>query len=157
MAVMRIVIALICVLFLAGSVQAQADKAGPCGLVTKAEVQEAAGAAVSDGAVNPRNKAVCDFKAGAAGVINITLTPKAAADSADRTVAELKKRGIQAEVVKGFGDSAYASSPGYGMQQLGAYKGSSHVIVTVMLMAAPEAKAKAATQAIMRKALTRVP
>ncbi len=159
MAVMRIAIALMCVPFLLVPVSAQSQKAGvsPCSVVTKAEVQEAVGAQVSEGAINPHNKAVCDFKAGDSGTISILLTPRTAADKAERTVAELKKRGIQAEVVQGFGESAYASSPGYGMQQLGAFKGSSQVIVTVMLFGKPEAKVKAIGQAIMRKALVRVP
>jgi hypothetical protein len=85
------------------------------------------------------------------------LTTKAPADSAERTVAELKKRKMSAEVTPGFGDSAYASSPGYGMQQLGVYKGSNHVIAAVLVFGAPEAKSKAIAQAVMRKALARLP
>ncbi|MCX6627780.1 MAG: hypothetical protein NTW28_09150, partial [Candidatus Solibacter sp.] len=109
-------------------------------------------------AVNANNKSVCDFKVGDAGsIVNIMLTSKSAADSAEKTVAELKKGKISAEVTPGFGDSAYSSSPGYGMQQLGVYKGSKHVIVTVLLLGAPDAKSKTAAQAIMRKALPRVP
>jgi hypothetical protein len=59
-------------------------------------------------------------------------------------------------VVAGIGDSAYSSNPGYGMQQLGAYKESKHVVVTVFIMGAPEAKAKAIAEKVMRKALTRL-
>jgi len=129
----------------------------PCALVNRAEVQEAAGGSVSDGVLNQNNKVVCDFKAGDAGVVSVMLTAKSPGDTAEKTVAELKKRKINGEVVSGFGDSAYASSPGYGMQQLGVYKGAHHVIVTVMLFGEPEAKSKAVTQKVMRKALTRVP
>jgi hypothetical protein len=43
------------------------------------------------------------------------------------------------------------------MQQLGVYKGSNQVIVTVLLMGSPEAKSKTVAQAVMRKALVRVP
>jgi hypothetical protein len=143
-----------------GAAMAQAPKAGlsPCALLTKAEVQEAAGTPVSEGALNTTNKSICDFKAGDTGSsISIMLTSKAAADSAEKVVAELKKGKIGAEVISGFGDGAYASSPGYGMQQLGVYKGSNHVIVTVLLLGAPEAKSKTVAQAVMRKALARVP
>jgi hypothetical protein len=139
---------------------AQAPKPGPspCALLTKAEVQEAAGAPVSEGAHNTTNKSVCDFKVGDMGsTVSIMLTGKAAADSAEKTVAALKKQGISAEATPGLGDSAYASSPGYGMQQLGVYKGSNQVIVTVLLMGSPEAKSKTVAQAVMRKALVRVP
>jgi hypothetical protein len=157
--IMRIFTALLCTSVFLGPVAAQAQKPGlsPCSLVTKAEVQEAAGATISEGVVNALNKSVCDFKVGDTGsAINVMLTAKAAADSAEKTVAELKKRKISAEVTPGFGDSAYASSPGYGMQQLGVYKGSNQVIVTVLLLGAPEARSKTIAQAIMRKALTRV-
>lgn len=129
----------------------------PCSLVTRAEVQEAAGVSVSEGTLNSMNKLVCEYKAGAAGsMISVLLTAKSPADSAEKTVAELQKRRIQASVVAGVGAGAYESSPGYGMQQLGAYQGSKHVVVTVLLMGTPEAKAKAAALAVMKKALTRV-
>jgi hypothetical protein len=152
---MRILIALLCGVAL---VQA-APGVSPCSLVTKAEVQSAVGGAtVSEGSLNPHNKMVCDFKIGASGSnLNVMLAPAAPGDNAARTAAELKKRRINAETVAGFGDSAYTSSPGYGMQQLGVYKGSHHVIVTVMLFGSPDAKVKGVAQAVMRKALARVP
>ncbi len=156
---MRALILASLVSFVLGSAAAQTAKPAlsPCALATKAEVQEAVGSPVSEGAVNATNKSVCDFKAGDMGsAVGIMLTAKAPADSAAKTVAELKKRKIAAEEVQGLGDGAYRSSPGYGMQQLGAYKGGSHVIVTVMLMGAPEAKSKAVAEAVMRKALGRV-
>ena len=129
----------------------------PCALLTKAEVQEAAGAAVSDGVVDPRNKLICNFKIGDTGSsISVLLTTKGPGDSAEKTVAELNKRKMSGAVAAGIGDSAYFSSPGYGMQQLGAYKGSRHVVVTVFIMGTPEAKAKAIAEKVMRKALTRL-
>ncbi|MBE0658945.1 MAG: hypothetical protein IH602_14730 [Bryobacteraceae bacterium] len=129
----------------------------PCSLVTRAEVQEAAGIQVSEGVPNAINKLVCDYKSATPGsIVSVLLTAKAPADSAERTVAELNKRKLAAVVVPGLGDSAYSSSPGYGMQQLGAYKGSKHVVVTILLMGAPEAKSKTATTAVMKKALTRL-
>ncbi len=128
----------------------------PCALATKAEVQAAVGGTVSDGVVNKLNKQVCDFKLSQPGsVLNVTLSAKSPADNAQRTVTELTKRNIKAEVAQGFGESAYRSSPGYGMQQLGAYKGSSHVIVTALLMGVPEAKVKAALELVMKAALSR--
>ncbi len=156
---MRLLTALFCMSFFLGLALAQPSKPGlsPCALLTKAEVQEAVGAPVSEAALNMTNKSVCDFKVGDAGSVSIMLTAKGPADSAAKTVAELKKRNISGEVVPGLGDSAYASSPGYGMQQLGAYKGSHQVIATVLLFGSPEAKSKAVAQAVMRKALARVP
>ena len=156
---MRLSTALVCVSVFLGSAAAQPLKPGPspCALVTKAEVQAAVGAPVSEGAIHTTNKSVCDFKVGDAGsVVSIMLTAKGPADTAETMVAGLKKQKISAEVASGFGDSAYASSPGYGMQQLGVYKGSNHVIVTVLLFGAPEAKSKTVAQAVMRKALARL-
>ena len=134
------------------------SKQGPCALLTKADVQEAVGAAVSEGVINTTNASVCDFNVGDTGsVVSIMLTAKAPGDSAQKTVAELKKQSIKGEVIPGFGNGAYAASPGYGMQQLGVYKESHHVIVTVFLLGAPETKSKTVAQAVMRKALARVP
>lgn len=154
---MRIPAVFLLVTTLPGSALAGTPATGPCSLLTKADVQEAAGTLVSEGAVNSINRAVCDFKVDEFGsAVSVMLTGKGPADSAEKTVAELKKQKIAAHVVSGFGDSAYASSPGYGMQQLGVYKGSSHVIVTVMLMGVPEAKSKTIVEAVMNKALVRV-
>ncbi len=133
------------------------QKSDPCGLVTKAEVSEALGKAVADGKPNSVNKSVCDFTSGELGTsVGIMLVDKSPADTADKTVAELKKRKMEAAVVPGLGDGAYNSSPGYGMQQLGVYKGTKHVIVTVMIPGAPPAKSKAVAEQVMRKALARL-
>ena len=144
---------------LSGFAGAQPAKPGltPCALVTKAEVQEAAGVAVSDGAADPINKSICNFKIGDTGsAVTVLLTDKGPGDSAEKMVAELKKRKMSGAVAAGIGDSAYTSSPGYGMQQLGAYKGSRHVVVTVFIMGTPESKAKTIAEKVMRKALTRL-
>jgi len=157
---MKLVAALLCVSACSGLALAQAPKVGlsPCLLLTKADVKEAAGLAVGDGAINAHNKAVCDYvPADGSGVMNVSVTPKGPGEGGQKMVDELKKRNIKAEVVAGLGDSAYASSAGFGMQQVGVFKGNYQVIVTVMLMSAPEAKAKAAAMALVKKALTKVP
>lgn len=129
----------------------------PCTLVTTDELKEAVGADVTGGTVNPNNKSVCDYKVGTMGsILNISLTRKGAADSAKKMVDELQKRKIKSELVNGLGDGAYASSPGYGMQQLGVYKGHQHIIVTGLLAGTPELKVKAILEKVMRKAITRL-
>ncbi len=157
---MRFLTALFCVTVFLGPATAQSSKPGlsPCALLTKAEVQEAVGSPVSEGAINTTQKSICDFKVGDAGSgVSIMLVAKGPGDTAEKMVAGLKKQKISAEVTSGFGDSAYVSSPGYGMQQLGVYKGSNHVIVTVLVFGAPEAKSKTVAQEVMRKALARLP
>lgn len=154
---MRIPATLFLMSILLGSAPAGTPTSSPCSLLTKAEVQEAVGTPVSEGEVNKINRTVCDFKVDELGsAVSVLLTGKTPGDSPEKTVAELKKRKIAGQVVAGFGDGAYTSSPGYGMQQLGVYKGSSHVVVTVLLMGAPETKSKSVAEAVMRKALVRV-
>jgi hypothetical protein len=155
---MRLLPFVLCASVFLGSAVAQSTTpgSGPCALLTQAEVQQAVGTAVSNGVINSTNKAICDFLVGSSGsLVSLSLTPRSPADSADKTIAELKKHRIIATPVAGLGDGAYASSPGFGMQQIGAYKGTSHVIVTVLLFGAPEAKSKAVAKAIMQKALAR--
>ena len=76
-----------------------------------------------------------------------------AVDTAERTVSDLQKRKILAGAVTKIGDGAYSTSRRYGMQQLGAYRGSSHIVVTVFILGTPEAEAKAAAGKVMKKAL----
>jgi hypothetical protein len=132
-------------------------KSDPCAVVTKAEVQEAVGKPIADGKRNTTNPAVCDYVVeNSAALLNFMLVDKAPGDSAEKVVAEMKKRKIATEIVPGLGDGAYSSDPGYGMRLLGVYKGSKHAIVTVMLPGVPAAKAKAIAEQVMRKALARL-
>jgi len=148
---------LACLILACASVGAAYAAQSPCSLLTAAEVQAATGVKDAAGAPNKTNAAVCDYVLGATGaVLNVTLTAKGPQDSPEKMVSELAKRKIKAEVVKGIGDGGYWSSPGYGMQQMGAYRGSSHVIVTVLLMGQPEAKAKGVADTLLRKAVARV-
>ncbi len=152
---MRLAVSLLCTFFAALAALAQTP--APCGVVTKAEVSEAVGAAVQDGVPNKTNSRVCDFKVGTSGSsVSILLTSKTAADSAARTVEALKKNGMKAEVVDGLGEGAYWSSPGYGMQQIGAFKGGTHAVVTVLILGGADAKSKEIAQKVMRKALARL-
>jgi hypothetical protein len=154
---MRLLQISICIPVLCLAAMAQAKLPGPCSLLTAADIQQVAGGTVSEGTPNKLNPSVCDYKMAAGSILNVTVTAKGPADSAEKMVSELKKRSIAAEIVAGIGDSSYASAPGYGMQQAGAYKGSNHVIVTMLLAGAPEAKAKAMAQTLLKKAIAKLP
>jgi hypothetical protein len=150
----RSYVVLVCCLLIFAAV---AGAQSPCALLSKAELQEAAGLTVSDGALNSINKAICEYKAGTSGsMISVTLTAKGPADTPDKVVAELNKRKMPAQTVGGIGDGAYAASAGYGMQQLGAFKGMKHVVVTVLIFGAPEAKSKAIADKVARKAVSKL-
>jgi hypothetical protein len=134
-----------------------AEAQSPCALLTKAEVQDAVGVAVSDGVINTTNKAICDYKVGSGGsLLNLSVTPRGPADTAEKMVAELNKRKMPAQLLPGVGDGAYTSSAGYGMQQVGAYKGGKHVIATVLIFGSPEAKSKAIAEKLVRKAVSKL-
>jgi hypothetical protein len=149
--------ALVALLGVAIAAAAQ-TKSDPCSLVTRAEVQEAVGRAVADGKRNAINPAICDFATGnMSASVSIMLVDKAPGDSAEKVVAEMKKRKVATEIIPGLGDGAYTTDAGYGMRLLGVYKGSKHAVVTVMLPDAPGAKAKAIAEQVMRKALARLP
>lgn len=93
--------ALLCLLPIAAAAQTQPS---PCSLVTRAEVQEAAGVPVKDGSINQTNKLICDYMAGDTGsMISVMLTAKGPADSAGKTAAELTKRKVTSAVVPGYG------------------------------------------------------
>jgi hypothetical protein len=146
-----------CIPALCVAAMAQPKPPVPCSLLTAADIQQAAGGSVSEGMPDKLNALVCDYKMAAGSILNVTVTAKGPADSAEKMVSELKKRKIPAEVAAGIGDSSYASAPGYGIQQAGAYKGSNHVIVTLLLAGTPEAKAKTTAQMLLKKALTKLP
>ena len=73
---MRPLTALLCTSVFLGSAAAQPPKsaASPCALLTKAEVLQAVGSPVFDGALNATNKSICDFKVGATG--SLVLRPR---------------------------------------------------------------------------------
>lgn len=155
---MRALNSLFCAVLCLGMAGATLATAAPgaCGLLTQAEIKEVVGKAASPGTIAPENKALCSYTLDGGSMFNITLTAKSALDSPERAVTEFKKHKMPAEVVTGIGDGGYATSPGLGMQQLGVYKGSNHVIVTLLVMGAPEAKVKAMNQALMKKALSKL-
>ena len=156
-ATMRLFQITFCIPALCLAAMAQTKPPAPCSLLTAAEIQQITGGAVTEATPNKLNPSVCDYQMAGGSILNVTVTAKGPADSAEKMVSELKKRNIKAEVVAGIGDGSYASAPGYGMQQSGAYKGSSHVIVTVLMAGTPEAKAKTTAQTLLKKAPTKVP
>jgi hypothetical protein len=58
--------------------------------------------------------------------------------------------------VKGIGDRAFFTSPGYGMVQLNTFKGSYYAIITLMVPGASPEKVKAAAEQLMKKALLKL-
>jgi len=131
-------------------------KPDSCALVTKAEIQEAVGGTVADGAPNTGNSAMCDYKVGDYGAISFWRRQAGPDDTADKMMAELKKRNIEFAEAKGIGDRSLFVSPGYGMVSLNTFKGTSYIILTALIPGAAEPKTKAICEKLMQKALTRL-
>jgi len=136
--------------------QATAGRVDTCRLVTKAEVQLAVGLPVADPKPNASNPALCDFKVGDYGVVGFAVQPNRPGETPDRIMSELAKRKIQPVEVKGIGDRAFFTSPGYGMVQLNTFKGSNYAIITLMVPGASQEKVKAAAEQLMKKALLKL-
>ena len=136
--------------------QVTAGRVDTCKLVTKAEVQLAVGLPVADPKPNASNPALCDFKVGDYGVVGFAVQPNRPGETPDRIMSELAKRKIQPVEVKGIGDRAFFTSPGYGMVQLNTFKGPNYAIITLMVPGASPEKVKAAAEQLMKKALLKL-
>jgi hypothetical protein len=133
-----------------------AKKLDPCALVSKADVQLVVGQNVDGPTPNKSNAAVCDFKVGDAGALGFAAQQQRPGETPDVTMAGLKKMNIPVTEAKGIGDRAFFASPGYGMTQLNAYKGSNYIIITLLIPGAPEAKQKAVAEKLMQLALSKL-
>ncbi len=136
--------------------QPAAGKLDPCALVTKADIQQAAGASVTDGKLNANNKEVCEYQVGSGGIVNFVIRKGGIGENADKMMSELAKRKIATTETKGVGDRAFFASMGYGMVQLNAFKGAHYLIVTALLPMSGEPKTKAFCEELARKALAKL-
>jgi hypothetical protein len=135
---------------------AGAKKLDPCALVSKADVQQVVGQSVAGPTPNKSNAAVCDFKVGDLGALGFAAQQQRPGETPDATMAALKKMSMPVTEAKGIGDRAFFASPGYGMTQLNAYKGSNYIIITLLIPGTAEAKQKAVAEALMLKALSKL-
>jgi hypothetical protein len=148
------------VLFLAAVALAQPARLDPCGLLTHAEIKAALGMEVSKPAINtkmnPAGGTLCEFTAGEIGAGGIILRTMGSSETVQKVIAELQANKIKTADAAGFGAGAFFSFGDYGVVQLNAFKGSTHVIVQLMLMASPQEQVKAALGKLMSAVLPRV-
>lgn len=161
----RLALAALLPLFLAGVVLARqtgtgVQKIDPCALLTKAEIQEALGQDVQDGKLNTTaNAAVgtpCEYVVGSYGAFSLLVKPVGPGETADRTLAELKKMNMKTADAPSVGDRSFFAFPGYGMVQLNTFKGTHYIIMTLLVPGASEEDQKAPAEKLMRKVLTRL-
>lgn len=130
----------------------------PCSLLSKAEIQTIVGTTVSDGKLNSANVStgpVCEYKVGGMGVLNLFVRQGNAADSPDKMLAELKKRDVKTNEIKGIGDRSFTAEMGFGMLQLNTFKGSTYYIITLLIPGAPLEKESEVAQKLMQKVVGR--
>ena len=136
------------------------QKIDPCSLLTKAQIQTAVGQNVSDGKpnanANPAVGAPCQYVIGDYGAFSILVKSVGPGETADKTMAELKKMKMAVSDAPGVGDHSFFSSPGYGMLQLNTFKGSWYLIITMLVPGATDAAQKTAAETLMREALTKI-
>jgi hypothetical protein len=139
---------------------AQTPTLDPCGLVTKAEVKAALGMDVGALKINTTMGAaagrLCDFQVGDAGAGGILLRTLPAVETPQKIRTESEKAKIATSDAQGFGPGAFYAVAGYGIIQLNAFKGSTHVIVQLMLMTKPPDQVKAALAKLMTAVLPKV-
>jgi hypothetical protein len=129
----------------------------PCALINKADVKEASGKDVSDGKLTPNSGGpICEFKVGDLGAFSLLVRQAGLGETPDKIVQELKKRKIDATEAPGIGDRSFFTSPGYGMIQLNTFKGSTYLIVTLLIPGTPEAAERTVAEKAMRKALSKL-
>jgi len=130
--------------------------ASPCALLNKAAVEQAVGQSIGDPKPNAHNASVCDIKVGGFGTLGLMRQQQRPGETPDKIMAELKKRNIPVTEAPGIGDRSFFASPGYGMTQLNTFKGSSYLIITLMIPGGNEAKQKAIAEKVMKAVLTKL-
>jgi hypothetical protein len=156
--VLMVMAAVLCFIGMAAAQGAQ--KIDPRSLLTKAQIQAAVGQNVSDGKLNananPAVGAPCQYVIGDYGAFSILVKAVGPGETADKTMAELKKMKMAVSDAPGIGDRSFFSSPGYGMLQLNTFKGSWYLIITMLVPGATDAAQKTAAEKLMREALTKI-
>jgi hypothetical protein len=147
-------------LLLAAAASAQPAKLDPCGLVTQAEVKAALGMDVGALKINTTMGAaagtLCDFQVGEIGAGGILLRTLSAVETPQKIRSESEKAKIATSDATGFGPGAFYAVGNYGVVQLNAFKGSTHVMVQLMLMTSPQDKVKLALAKLMTVVLPKV-
>jgi hypothetical protein len=135
---------------------ASLDRAAPCTLLSRAEVEQVLGRPVAEPAPNPGNAAICDFDIGDDGAIGITTQNLGAAHTPERMIAEFEQRNIGVTETTGIGDRSFFASHGYGLTSLNTFKDKRCIILTVYVAGATQARQEAVAEELMRHAVARL-
>lgn len=132
----------------------------PCTLLTKGEIQEVIGQPVGDGKLNMMANASvgrpCEFKVGDYGVFSLLVKPVGAGENAMAGMAQLKKMGKSCTDVAGLGDGSFYFDAGYGMLSFNTFKGSTYLIITMLVPGMNADVQRTCAEKLMRKALAKL-
>jgi hypothetical protein len=146
--------------FAAAILSAQTPKKiDPCALLTKTEIQEVLGQPVKDGKLaanaNPAVGSPCQYVVGDYGAFSVLVKPLGPVETPDKIQSMLGKM-MKTSDAPGIGDKSFFAFPGYGMVQLNTFKGSSYVIMTLMVPGLSEDAHKAPAEKLMKKVLPKL-
>lgn len=137
-----------------------AKKPDACSLLTKEEIREAVGQPVEAGKLNTMANASvgqpCDYKIGDYGVFSILPKIVGPGENAAAAIAQLKKMGMSYTEISGLGDGSFYFDAGYGMLSLNTFKGSTYLIITILVPGMAEDAQRTCAEKLMRKALSRL-
>jgi hypothetical protein len=147
-------------LLTATAASAQSARLDPCGLATQAEVKAALGMDVGALKINATMGAaagtLCDFQVGDIGAGGILLRALSTVETPQKIRSESEKAKIRTSDATGFGPGAFYAVGSYGVIQLNAFKGSTHVMVQLMLMTSQPDKVREALAKLMTAVLPKV-
>jgi len=147
-------------LLFAPRASAQSSLPDACSLLTAAEIKAAVGIDVGTMAINPKmNPAagvLCDFEFPDAGAGGIAIRQLRPGETPEKVMAELGQQKIKTADAPGIGVPSFFAYPGYGMVQLNSFKGTTHLMLQLMVFAKPQEAVQAAAEKLMRSALARV-
>jgi hypothetical protein len=153
-------LAAVLLLAFVATASAQPARLDPCALLTQAEVKAALGMEVGALKINATMGSaagtLCDFQVGEIGAGGILLRALSAVETPQRIRSESEKAKIATSDATGFGPGAFYAVGSYGVIQLNAFKGSTQVMVQLMLMSSPPEKVREALAKLMTAVLPKV-
>jgi hypothetical protein len=138
---------------------AEVNKLDPCTILNKTEIQAIVGKPVGDGKLNPKANPVlgapCEFTVGEGGVFSLWVGLNSSS-TYENTQSGLNKSNIKTTDAPGIGDKSFFADQGYGMLQLNTWKGTTYLIITMMIPGADAAQQKTAAEKLMKLVLTKI-
>jgi hypothetical protein len=138
-----------------------ADKAiDPCSLLTPAEIQAVVGKPVKAGTPkvqsNPLAGADCTYVIGDFGSFNVLHKPLQRGETPEIIKAQFAKMKMAPVDLPGVADAAFFTSPGFGMVQLHAFKGSKYILFTLLVPGLNEQATRPMAAKLMKTVASRI-